>query len=349
MKNAEFSKIVDRFAHIKAAVVGDIFLDKIFYVDRGLDEISAETGLAAYQVKEHNYQAGAAGVVTNNLASLGVKEIYGVALTGDDGNGYDLLNALKKINVNTDYMVRDSKIHTPTYVKTFFDYEDHLEETHRIDIKNLEPTSRETEDKIIEHLFALRDKVDVFICLEQVVKGENGIFTKRVIDALAEIAGTGSMVLVDSRYHIKDFHHVIVKCNHLELLRASDYEGSLADEDEVPEKDIEQAMQAYCGRSDLPVFISCGARGMKVYESGVIETVPPFRVKGPVDICGAGDSALTGIACALCAGASNAEAALIGNLVASVIVQQLGVTGICTREQLTERFQEYEKEKEEKK
>ncbi|MCI8292541.1 MAG: hypothetical protein HFH53_03280 [Hespellia sp.] len=166
MKKEDFAKLVDGFSNVRAAVVGDIFLDKIYYINRDLDEASVETGLTAYQVETHNYQAGAAGVVTNNLASLRVKEIYGVALIGDDGDGYDLLQALKRTNVNTDYMVKDAQISTSTYVKTFFDYRDHLEETHRIDIKNLKPTRRETEDQIIANLKALRDKVDVFICLE---------------------------------------------------------------------------------------------------------------------------------------------------------------------------------------
>ncbi|MCI8292542.1 MAG: hypothetical protein HFH53_03285 [Hespellia sp.] len=186
--------------------------------------------------------------------------------------------------------------------------------------------------------------------------GENGIFTKRVIDTLAEMADAGSLVFVDSRHHIQDFHHVIVKCNHLELLRASNYQGNLEDEDGVPEDVIEQALQTYSRKTNLPVFISCGARGMKVNlpeyippstvnfqskEKKNILTVPPFHIEGEVDICGAGDSALTGIACAAAAGADMPAAALVGNLVASVIVQQIGVTGTCTREQLLERFDAY--------
>jgi sugar/nucleoside kinase (ribokinase family) len=67
--------------------------------------------------------------------------------------------------------------------------------------------------------------------------------------------------------------------------------------------------------------------------------VPGLRVSGPIDTVGAGDSAMAGIASALCCRASPVEAALVGNLVASITVQQVGTTGTATREQVWDRFQ----------
>ncbi len=52
-----------------------------------------------------------------------------------------------------------------------------------------------------------------------------------------------------------------------------------------------------------------------------------------------GDSATSGIVASLLAGASPVEAATIGNLVASITVQQLGTTGTASPEQVIERFQ----------
>jgi sugar/nucleoside kinase (ribokinase family) len=61
--------------------------------------------------------------------------------------------------------------------------------------------------------------------------------------------------------------------------------------------------------------------------------VPP---RGPVDIVGAGDAAMAGITCALCAGASVAEAAEIGCLAAGVTIRQVGTTGTASRKQIME-------------
>ena len=61
---------------------------------------------------------------------------------------------------------------------------------------------------------------------------------------------------------------------------------------------------------------------------------PPHRRSGPFDICGAGDSASSGIVLALSLGASPADAAQLGNIVASITIQQIGVTGFATPSRL---------------
>ena len=66
--------------------------------------------------------------------------------------------------------------------------------------------------------------------------------------------------------------------------------------------------------------------------------VPGVRVEGPIDSTGAGDSVTAGATSALAAGASLPEAALVGNLVASITVQQLATTGTARPDQLPPRL-----------
>ncbi len=66
--------------------------------------------------------------------------------------------------------------------------------------------------------------------------------------------------------------------------------------------------------------------------------VPGVRLEGPTDPTGAGDSAAAGAVLALAAGANLPEAALVGNLVASITVQQLATTGTARPEQLPPRL-----------
>ena len=66
--------------------------------------------------------------------------------------------------------------------------------------------------------------------------------------------------------------------------------------------------------------------------------VPGVRVEGETDPTGAGDSATAGTVLALCAGATLPEAALIGNLVASITVQQLATTGVARPHELAPRL-----------
>ena len=75
-------------------------------------------------------------------------------------------------------------------------------------------------------------------------------------------------------------------------------------------------------------------------ENGEPQKVPGLKVSGPIDICGAGDSTTAGIVSALCAGASPAQAAHLGCLVASITIQQIGVTGTASPAQVLARFHE---------
>jgi sugar/nucleoside kinase (ribokinase family) len=71
--------------------------------------------------------------------------------------------------------------------------------------------------------------------------------------------------------------------------------------------------------------------------------VPGVPVAAEIDPTGAGDSASAGAVLALCAGAQLPEAALIGNFVASITVQQIGTTGVARPAQLGAAWQAWTK------
>src|SRR5215218_6527346 len=76
-------------------VLGDLFLDRYLDIDAGLNEPSVETRLTAYQIVRVRSYPGAAGTVINNLSALGVGRICPIAVIGDDGEGYELRQALR--------------------------------------------------------------------------------------------------------------------------------------------------------------------------------------------------------------------------------------------------------------
>src|SRR5919198_4637849 len=99
-------------------VLGDLFLDRYLDIDAGLNEPSIETGLTAYQVVRVRSYPGAAGTVINNLAALGVGRIYPIAAIGDDGEGYELRQALKAMPaVEQGGITIAPGRRTPTYTK----------------------------------------------------------------------------------------------------------------------------------------------------------------------------------------------------------------------------------------
>src|SRR4051812_11174506 len=90
-------RILSTIPHRTVGVLGDLFLDRYLDIDSALNEPSVETGLTAYQVTRVRSYPGAAGTVINNLAALGVGRIYPIAYIGDDGEGYELRQALKAL------------------------------------------------------------------------------------------------------------------------------------------------------------------------------------------------------------------------------------------------------------
>src|SRR5215472_12472943 len=99
LTDASLDAILEHIPRLTIGVVGDLFLDRYLDIDARLTEPSLETGLDAYQVARVRSQLGAAGTVLNNLAALGVRSAPTIALIGDDGEGYELRQALDRLRI----------------------------------------------------------------------------------------------------------------------------------------------------------------------------------------------------------------------------------------------------------
>lgn len=309
----------------RVGLFGDLFLDRYLDIDAGRDEPSVETGLTAYQVVGVRNYPGALGTVLNNLVALGVGAVHPITFVGDDGEGYDLLRELRaRPGVVTDDIVVTRDRRTPTYTKPMYGTgvgpDSRARELHRLDIKNRTLTSRTLADELLARLSGNWAKFDAVIVLDQVSEADCGVVTARGRDRLAELAAgdPAKFVLADSRERIGLFRGVCVKPNEREA-------GGID-------------LTATGGR---PAFATLGERGLRLLRAGEPAVhVPAYPVAGPVDICGAGDSCSAGIAAGKACGLSDVQAAMLGNLVASVTVQQIGVTGTCTPAQLRARWAE---------
>ena len=354
MKYQRLKEILDTIPKLRIAVVGDFFLDKWLEIDRSLDEASIETGLTAYQVIAKRCYAGAAGTVLNNLAALETGTLYAVGFLGEDGEGYEMLRALKNIGVNTSSLFTSDKVMTPTYTKPVFIRKDGIEETHRLDHRNTKPTPLDVEQKIIDALWKIAPEVDALIALDQLTHEGCGVLTPRVRQELAKLGDKYPKLILyaDSRAFIKHFQNMIIKCNNNEALKlfsaSEDYSVNEEINKEVPNKsnlaEIEKCLLSFAAFTGKPVFITCGPEGVMVQDQKGKPVLVPGIVLPPdikIDIVGAGDACTSGIVTALCCGGTLQEAAFIGNLVASITIQIIGTTGTATRKEVLSRHDKY--------
>ena len=303
---------------IVITVLGDYCLDKYLYIDEARDELSLETGLTAYQVTKKGLYPGAAGTVVNNLRALKAQTLT-VGVIGGDGEGYELLAALQKIGADTSFMITDGERCTSTYTKPMRGGA----ELNRLDFKNFEPMSKTTEQKLIKNIYAAVEKSNAVIVLDQFLEENCNTVNAAVREEIAVIAEKYPELIIyaDSRAYIGLFKNIMVKCNNNEI----DAGRGLA-----------PAAESIFRKNKKPVFVTMGEEGSMVYDNDGAHKIQAVKVEGEIDICGAGDACTSGIVLGMALGASPRVAALLGNIISSITIKQIGVTGTATKEQALE-------------
>jgi len=331
--------ILSKFDKVKLLMVGDFFIDQYLMLERSLSEVSLETDLEAYQVREVWNALGAAGSVVNNLYTLGV-EISVLGMRGLDANGWVMKQLMNEMNINDKALLRVQDIHTPTYIKPMMREVDvSVHELNRIDIKNRKPTSRDAEAQLKILLVNLISQVDGVLVTDQVQEEGCGVVTEGLRAALAMI-GNGfpeKPIWVDSRERSGMFSNVGLKLNYDEACRALKIDLAV-------QVDPESIARRYYAQNNRPVLITLGERGCCYCDEVSSGVIPGVRVAPPIDIVGAGDSFLAAFGCSLCAGATLQEAAFIGNLAASVTIKKIGTTGTVCRAELIRALECYQEQ-----
>lgn len=345
LNESRLNQILHKFPSLHILVVGDFFLDKYLSIEPSLSEISLETGLEAYQVVEIRHSPGAAGTVVSNLRALET-QVSVVGVIGRDGEGFDLKQGLSQRGANIEALLETEDRFTSTYTKPMLRSttpDGSERELNRLDIKNRRPPPPDLEAEVTAQLERLVPVVDGVIIADQVQERNCGVITDKVRAALARLAEQypAKIFAADSRVRIGEFEQVMIKPNLHEARAAiGSLEGWKAG-GRVESNELAAAKvygQSLFARNQKPVFITLGAQGILVVTEAGFEHVPGIPVSGEIDVVGAGDSVMAGLVAGLCAGGTALEAAFIGNMAASITIQQVGTTGTASREQLRQRM-----------
>lgn len=329
MNADRFATVTRRYPQLRVAIVGDFCLDRYLEIDPARAETSIETGLPVYNVAHVRSQPGAAGTILNNLVALGVGTIYPVGFCGEDGEGFELQRALQaKPGVRLDHFLPTSGRRTFTYCKPLV-----LEpgrpprELNRLDSKNWSPTPVAVEDRLRDSVGQLPEAVDAIIVMDQVDLADTGVVTRRVLEAVGDVARSNpaKLVIADSRRGLRDFPPLTFKMNGAEL-------AALAGGAPVIDLDsVKRQARGLALRNRQAVFVTLAERGIVgAGAEGTVEQVPALPLRGEIDIVGAGDSVTANLTCAVAAGAGLREAMELAMAGASIVIHQLGTTGTAS-------------------
>ncbi len=324
-----FRALTSNYKRLRIAVVGDFCLDRYLEVDPARAGISIETGLRVHNVVRVRSQPGGAGTILNNLAALGVGEIFPIGFAGKDGEGFELRRALAGVpGVRMDSFITTPERRTFTYTKPLIiSPPQPPKELNRLDFLNWTPTPASLQKRLEETLRGLAPELDAIIILDEADARETGEITRSLLKAVAAIKNKrpSLLIMADSRQRLGEFPPVCFKMNRAELSKLA------ASVKLIPIRDVAKAASALAGKKGNCCFVTMADHGIVSAEpGGSVEQAPALPVRGEIDVVGAGDCVTANLTAALASGATLREALQIANAAASIVLHKLGTTGTAS-------------------
>ena len=308
----------------RVAVFGDFCLDAYWLMDDEEDELSVETGLPVYRVRQQRYGLGGAGNIVANLAALGAGRIRAIGLIGDDLFGRQMRQLLADLNVDCEGILHcQADWQTQVYAKPYRG----LEEQNRIDFGGFNVLADDTAEALAQQLDVAAAESDVVILNQQVAAG---VSTPGMIEKINAVATSRQpcRFIVDSRHRADLYEGCLLKLNAHETARLVG-EARPLDERIGALQARELALQLH-QRTGKSVFVTRGENGLIVVDDATLTEIPGILPPEQVDPVGAGDTVVATVAAVLASGGEAVEAATLANIAAAVIVGKLQTTGTAT-------------------
>ena len=327
-------EILNRIGGVKIGLIGDICLDVYWRADMRKSELSRETPHYPLPVIEERMSPGGGANAAANMAALEPKRVEVFGAVGSDWRGRELTRLLKELGLGLSGIVCDVSCVTNAYIKPLRKgFSDVIYEDPRLDFTSYDSISSYVEDKLIAALDSAAADLDILCVSDQM---PFGVITKRVREHICGLARGGLRVVADSRCNIAEFAGCTIKPNELEGANAVGLDPAGLYNIE----DFARTAKILVEKIHGDVFMTLGDRGSLFVGERQAWHIPGHSISGAIDICGAGDSSLSGFGLSLAAGAKPWEAARIAGLCSEVTIRQIGVTGTASREQILERHSE---------
>lgn len=313
------AQAIARFPERQVLVVGDLMLDNFIWGE--VNRISPEAPVPVVEVREESQLLGGSANVAHNLASLGGRVLV-TGVVGQDPAGQALVTLFNQIAVPTAGLISEDG--RPTTVKTRIIA--HHQQVVRFDREWRAPLQADTGARILAFLRNSLPDLHGIIVSDYA----KGVVTRDFLDALRDlVAGRPLPVVVDPKVQHAELYRsfTMVTPNHHE---ASQMSG-------IPirgEKSLLQAGESLLARLACEtVLITRGKEGMSLFQRhGPVVHIPTVAQR-VYDVTGAGDTVIAAVTLGLVAGLSPAEAALLANLAAGVVVGEVG-TAVVSSAQL---------------
>lgn len=303
-------ELIDNFTQVRVLVVGDLTLDE--FLTGQVERISREAPVLILRHETTRQTPGGGANAVYNLAKLGAK-VKVAGLVGKDLQGEALRGIFEAAGIDTNGMLLDPD--RPTVTKTRISGHARQSVTQqivRVDRKSDDLPGLDLQMQLAEYIQEHLETVDAVVCSDY----GDGTLTQPVIEACLP----HSRMIVDAQQDLNRYGGATLFTPNLpEAEQAVGYaiaSPSTLTKAGLDLLDLTQAQQ---------ILITRGDEGMSLFDrAGVEHHVPAFNRTDVFDVTGAGDTVVAALTLSLCAGASFWEAAVLGNLAASIVVRQFG-------------------------
>jgi D-beta-D-heptose 7-phosphate kinase/D-beta-D-heptose 1-phosphate adenosyltransferase len=315
--------LVSRFTGAHVLVVGDVMLDR--FIEGHVSRISPEAPVPVVRFESEYARLGGAANVAHNLAVLGAR-VSLVSVVGADPAAGRLRELLATAGLPADGLVEDASRPTVEKVRIVTERK---QQVARIDYEQDADVAGEVEDSLVR-LASARGREARALLVSDYLKGT---VTKPVVASLAALRQSARVPLVvDPKIAHLDCYAgaTLVTPNHHEAETAT-------------HRRIRTEADARTAGLDFRARVRCDAALLTLGEHGMwlssaeAEGAIPAVAREVSDVTGAGDTVVAAAALALAAGASLAEAAMLANHAAGIVVGKFGPATV-TREELLAQF-----------
>ena len=204
---------------LRVGVVGDACLDVYWEAEMTLSRLARENPHFIMPVVQERMSPGGGSNTAACIAALGVPEVPLLGTVGDDWRGRELTRLLPAYGISTRHLLTSSDFGTVAFCKPLRrGLSDLVYEDPHLYFENHRPLPAGTEDALVERLEALLLEADALVVADY---QEFGTVTAPMRERLIAAGRRGLPVVVDSRMHLTDYRHVILKPNEVEALWAA--------------------------------------------------------------------------------------------------------------------------------
>jgi rfaE bifunctional protein kinase chain/domain len=315
--------LVTKFHQAKILIIGDLILDE--YLTGTPERISREAPVIILKYLNSKFALGGSANAAAGTSALGAKTTL-IGVLGQDSSANTFKNICQNLNIDIKPIIESDRM---TTVKTRIVSSSNKnpdagtsqkQQVLRIDREEKKELTLQSQKALLDCVLSEIQKNDIVLISDY----GNGVLDKSTSQKIIEIANAqNKKSIVDSNDSFDKFPRAYCLTPN-----QPDLENNLGIE---IKNELELSESAKKLKQKLMVeelLVTRGAKGMALFGKDSEKFIPAFNLSEVFDVTGAGDTVAGTYSLGLAVGASSYEAALLGNLAASIAVRKYGTATV---------------------